>query len=95
MYVRITTYRCDPSRLDDLTAKLDEVKAQVKAISGVVDAYSAWRADGTGVTAAIYESQAAAEAAASQVQAIWANLAVLLLGPPNAETYENVVHITG
>ena len=75
MYARITTYRCDPSRLDDLTAKLDEIKAQVKAISGVVDVYSAWRADGNGVTAAIYESQATAEAAASQVQVIWANLA--------------------
>ena len=94
MYARITTYRCDPSRLDDLTAKLDEIKAQVKAISGVVDVYSAWRADGNGVTAAIYESQAAAEAAASQVQAIWADLADLLMGAPNIETYENVVHIS-
>ena len=37
MYARITTYQCDPARLDDLTAKLDEIKAQVKAISGVVE----------------------------------------------------------
>jgi hypothetical protein len=94
MYARVTTYQCDPSRLDDLTGKLDEIKAQVKAISGVVDVYSAWRADGNGVTAAIYESQAAAEAAASQVQAVWANLADLLVGAPNAEAYENVVHLT-
>ncbi len=94
MYARITTYRCDPSRLDDLIAKLDEIKAQVKAISGVVDVYSAWRADGNGVTAAIYESQAAADAAASQAQAIWADLADLLMGAPNTETYENVVHIS-
>jgi quinol monooxygenase YgiN len=94
MYARITTYQCDPARLDDLTAKLDEIKAQVKAISGVVEAYSAWRADGNGITAAIYENQAAAEAATPQVQAIWANLADLLVGSPNAETYENVVHLT-
>ncbi len=94
MYARITTYRCDPSRLDDLTDKLDEIKVQVKAISGVVDVYSAWRADGNGVTAAIYESQAAAEAAASQAQAIWANLADLLMGAPNTETYENVAHLS-
>ncbi len=94
MYARITTYQCDPARLDDMTAKLDEIKAQVKAISGVIDAYSAWRADGNGVTAAIYESQAAAEAAASQAQAIWADLADLLMGAPNTETYENVVHIS-
>ena len=94
MYARITTYQCDPARLDDLTAKLDEIKVQVKAISGVVEVYSAWRADGNGITAAIYENQAAAEAATPQVQAIWANLADLLVGSPNAETYENVVHVT-
>ena len=94
MYARITTYQCDPARLDEMTAKLDEIKAQVKAISGVIDAYSAWRADGNGVTTAIYESQAAAEAAATQVQAVWANLADFLIGVPKAETYENVVHIT-
>ena len=94
MYARITTYQCDPARLDDLTAKLDGIKVQVKAISGVMEVYSAWRADGNGVTAAIYESQAAAEAATPQVQAIWADLTDLLVGAPNAETYENVVHIT-
>jgi quinol monooxygenase YgiN len=94
MYARITTYQCDPARLDDLTAKLDEIKVQVKAISGVVEVYSAWSADGNGVTAAIYESQAAAEAATPHVQAIWAGLADLLVGVPNAEAYENVVHVT-
>ena len=41
MYARVTTYQCDPARLDDLTAKLDEIKVQVKAISGVVEVYSA------------------------------------------------------
>ena len=94
MYARVTTYQCDPARLDDLTAKLDEIKAQVKAISGVVDVYSAWRADGNGVPDVGFQAYVV-EAVASQVQAIWANLAELLLGPPSAETYENVVHITG
>ncbi len=94
MYARITTYQCGPSRLDEMTAKFDEIRAQVNAISGVVDVYTAWRADGNGVTTAIYESQDAADAAASQVQAIWAGLAVFLTGTPSVETYENVDHIT-
>jgi hypothetical protein len=94
MYARITNYQCDPSRLDEMTAKLDEVRAQVNAISGVVDIYTAWRADGNGVTAAIYESQEAADAAASQVQAVWAGLAEFLTGAPSLETYENVDHLT-
>ncbi len=94
MYARVTTYRCDPSRLDEMTAKLDEIKTQVNAISGMVDVYTAWRPDGNGVTAAIYESQGAAEAAASQVQEIWASLADYLTGAPSVETYVNVMHIT-
>ncbi len=90
MYARVTSFQCDPSRLDDLTCKLDEIKTQVNSISGVVDVYSAWRADGNGVTMAIYDSQAASEAAASQVQAIWGSLAGLFTGAPSTETYDNV-----
>ncbi len=77
-----------------MTAKLDEISAQVKTIPGVVDVYSAWRADGNGITTAIYENQAAAEAATPQVQEVWANLADLLVDGPNPEGYENVAHLT-
>ena len=95
MYARITKYQCDPSRLEEIIAKTDEIKAQVKAISGVVDIYSAWRADGSAITTAIYENQAAADASTAQVQAIWASLVDLLVGAPEVETFENVEHMTG
>ncbi len=78
-----------------MIAKTDEFKVEVKAISGLVDVYSAWRADGKCVTMAIYESQAAADAASAQVQAIWGSLAEFLEGAPEVETYENVEHMTG
>ena len=64
MYARLTSYQCDPARLDDLTATLDSIRADIKAISGLVNVYSVWRGDGQGVTVAIYDSQASAEAAA-------------------------------
>ena len=67
----------------------------MKEIWGVVSIYTAWRADGNGVTTAIYESQAAADASTAQVQAIWANMADLLVGAPEVETYENVERLTG
>lgn len=95
MFARITNYQGDPARLDDMTAKMGEIKVQVKAISGVVDVYSVWRADGRGVVTAIYDSQASAEAATQQVQAIWGGLADLLTGTPQSETYDNVEHMTG
>lgn len=94
MFARITTYQGDPARLDEMIAKMDEIKNQVKAISGVVDVYSVWRADGRGVVTAIYDSQAAAEAATPQVQAIWGGLADLLTGKPESETYDQVEHMT-
>lgn len=94
MFARITTYQGNPARLDDMTAKMDEIKGQVKAISGVLDVYSVWRADGQGVVTAIYDSQAAAEAATPQVQAIWGGLADLLMGTPKSETYDHVEHMT-
>ncbi len=95
MYARVTRYSCDPSRLDELTAKVDDAKAQVKAISGLVNIYSAWRADGNCITMAVYESQAAAEAATAQAQAIWGSLADILDGGLEIETFENVEHMTG
>lgn len=94
MYARISSYQCDPSRLDEMTAKLDTIRSQINAIAGVVDVYNAWRADGRGVTTAIYENEAAANAATPQVQAIWSDMADLLTGAPEVETYDNVEHLT-
>ncbi|MHA1566301.1 MAG: hypothetical protein ACTSX7_13395 [Alphaproteobacteria bacterium] len=94
MYARITTFQSDPSRLQEMTSKFDELKEQVKAIAGVVAVYSAWRADGKGVTTAIYESQEAAEASVPQVKAIWGGLSDFLTGAPNVEAYENVENLT-
>lgn len=94
MYARLTSYRCDPARLDELTATLEGIRADIKAISGLVDVYSVWRGDGQGVTVAIYDSQASAEAAAEQVAGIWSKVADLLVGAPNPQTYENVEQLT-
>ncbi len=34
MYARITTYQANPDRQDEMVAKIDEVKAQIKALAG-------------------------------------------------------------
>lgn len=93
MFARITTYRCDPERLDEMAGKLDQVKARVAKISGLIDVYAAWREDGEGVTMAIYETQADAAAAAPHVQAVWDSLAGLLTSTPSAEYYSHVAHL--
>ncbi len=80
MYARVTQYQMDPNREDEVLAKLDGLTSQIKAIPGIVAAYTSWRSeDGHGVTTAIYESQADAEAADTQAQSIWAELGLLSL----------------
>ncbi len=91
MYARITHYQMDPSREDEVVAKLDSFTSQIQAMPGVVAAYSSWRSeDGHGVTTAIYESEAAAEGASTMAGNVWAELGPFLTAPPTAEVYENV-----
>jgi quinol monooxygenase YgiN len=95
MYARITTFKVDPARLDDLAAKIGEMAPRAKALPGLVDAYCSWRGDGQGVMVAVYRSKADADAAVGRIQALFGSVVGLLSGAPNTDTYENVAHITG
>jgi len=91
MYARITTYKIDTSRESEILEMLDDIASQIKALPGIVVCFSSWRSgDGVGVLTAIYESQAAAEAATAPAQAIWGGLAGAMIAPPDAQDYENV-----
>ena len=57
MYARVTTFKVDPARLQELSAKIEEMGPRAKALPGMVDAYAAWRGDGQGVVVAIYRSK--------------------------------------
>jgi hypothetical protein len=94
MYARVTSFKIDPSRLDELEAKAKEMAPRAKALPGMVDAYCAWRGDGQGVMVAVYRSKADADAAVARIQVIWGNLAGLLSGAPRTDTYDYVAHIT-
>ena len=94
MYARVTSFKVDPSRLSELSAKIEEMGPRAKALPGMVDAYAAWRADGQGVLVAIYQSKESADAAVARIQAIWGNLASLVSGAPRTDAYENAAHVT-
>jgi hypothetical protein len=88
MYARVTSFKVDPARLPELSAK-------VKEMAGMVDAYAAWRSDGQGVVVALYESKEAADRVVARIQALFGGLAGLLSGPPRTDAYETAEHITG
>jgi hypothetical protein len=94
MYARVTNFKVDPSRLPELSAKIEEMGPRAKALPGMIDAYAAWRADGQGVLVAIYQSKESADAAVARIQAIWGNLAGLVSGAPRTDAYENAAHVT-
>lgn len=94
MYARVTSYQADPSRLDAMASKLEELKLKVKALTGILDVYSLWREDGQGVIMAIYNSQEEAESAMPEIQAFWSELDDFLTSSPQTETYGNIMHLT-
>jgi hypothetical protein len=94
MYARITTFRVDPSRLDELPAKISKLAHLIKALPGMLDARAAWRTDGQGVVIAFYQSREHADAAMRRLQVIWGSIADLLMEPPRTDVYETVQHIT-
>ena len=57
MYMRVTRFKVNPARLDELSGKIKEMSRIAKSLRGVVDIYAAWRGDGQGVVASVYESK--------------------------------------
>jgi hypothetical protein len=94
MYVRVTAFKVDSSRLHELMAKVDDMRPRAKALPGMIDAYVAWRGDGQGVLVGIYQSKEAAEAAVGRIQAIWGSLAGLVSSAPRTDGYETAAHLT-
>ncbi len=95
MFARITHYQIKPDHIDEMVNQLDQIKSAVQEIQGLVVSYTSWNDDGAGVTAAYYESEAAAEAAVDQIKAIWGGLAEHLAGPPEVKSYATATVISG
>jgi hypothetical protein len=95
MYARVTSFEVDPSRLDELPAKIKQLQPAAKALPGIVDIYAAWRADGQGVLTAVYRSKADADAAVPRLQILWGALAGLLSAAPRTDVYDTVEHVVG
>ena len=87
MFGRITKFQSDPARLDEMVAKIPHIRAATSAIEGSVANWAMWNEDGSGVAIAVYESEAAADAATAQIQAIWGGLADYLTAPPEVTNY--------
>ena len=95
MYGRITHFKGDPARLDEMTSRIPAIREKLQEIAGGVANYAMWNNDGVGAAVAVYESEDAANAAVPQIQAIWGGLADLLVAPPEIVSYANAENTRG
>jgi hypothetical protein len=95
MYARVTSFKVDPARLDELPAKIKKMQPLARALPGIVDIYIAWRADGQGVVTAIYRTKAEADAAVARLQVLWGTVADLFNVAPRTDVYDTVEHFAG
>ena len=89
MFVRMTSWKGNDAAA--VRPSVEGKREQIMAIPGMVSCQVFWNADGSGVTFAVYESEAAANASAAQIQAIWSDLASMLSAPPETVTYSEVI----
>ncbi len=93
MFARMTKFQSDPARLEEMVARIPDIRAGVSQISGGVANWAMWNDDGAGYAVAIYEDEAAANAATPQIQAIWGGLADLLTAPPEVTSFSSAEKI--
>ena len=90
MYARMTKFRTTPENVATMEDRIPGIKDHVAKIAGGIANYAVWNEDGTGYAVAIYEDEAAADAATPQIQQIWGGLADLLAEPPEITSYARV-----
>ncbi len=94
MYAGITHFHVCEARIDELERRLNQLCTKLRAIHGLVDAYSAWRDDGQGISIAFYDDEGFADRAVLDVQAMWASFDDLLSAPIHVTTYDTAMHLT-
>ena len=94
MYARVSRYKMKVETFDEAQAMIQEIGPQIAALPGLRDFKNVGRgSDGSGVVFAIYDDQAAAEAATAAAGEIWAKFADHLVGPPETEGYDMVIDL--
>ncbi|MCY6382863.1 hypothetical protein [Hoeflea prorocentri] len=91
MFTRIITWNGSDS--DAVRPNIEAKREQIMSVPGIVSCHVAWNEDGSGVTVAVYESEAAASASAAQIQAIWSDLGSLFTAPPETVTYSESIEM--
>lgn len=91
MFTRMTTWKANDAAT--IGSNVKAKREQIMAVPGIVSCHVVWNTDGSGVTFAVYDSEAAATASATQIQAIWSDLASMFAAPPETQTYSESIEM--
>ena len=92
MYARITTYRIDTGKFDEVQALVEEFKPEIMALPGIKYWFSTANEDGSCASIAVYESEEAAAAALSGASSILGRLAEYIESEPQPQGYHVFLH---
>ncbi len=82
MYYRVTTYGFDAGRFDEFMAMADTFRDELNAIDGLEMVHSCVVDEGQGMIISRYASEAAAQDAQPQIQAILGRMAPFMTSAP-------------
>lgn len=95
MFLRISTYKVDPSRINEVDAKVDEVRNILDGLPGLKHASVGRDKDGNAAVIALWESEKAATAAEDTVVKGWSTIGPLVKAPPERRGFDTCFHLAG
>jgi len=88
MYYRVTTYGFDAARFDEFMAMADTFRDELNAVDGLEMVHSCVVDEGQGMIISRYASEAAAQDAQPQIQAILGRMAPFMTSAPEIKAGE-------
>lgn len=94
MYARVSRYQMKSGSFEEAQRMVETMTPQIKAIPGIRDWLNVGRAeDGKGVVIALFDNKAAADAALTSAEQIWAQFSDHLVAEPEVEAYDVVMDL--
>ncbi len=95
MIGRAVTYKMKQGSLSAVQSIVEDARAKMAKVPGVVVSCSMWNDDGSACTFSLWESTKAAEAAGPALKVIWDGVGPHLATPPQVQVFSHAAKLAG
>ena len=95
MFMRISTYRVKESSISQFERIADSVRGKMAAIAGMQQVVAGVDASGNAAVVGLWESEAAANKAQSQIRAAWESIGEHIAEQPRIAEYRDAYVLKG